>query len=218
MPHFPSKPHDSSDEHVDAVARDRRIRIKNRRKRYLDLHPDYFKEPHLELAGRIISASGPIPNPQPIHLPEPLLYDRLVRRFQSAAEREREGRERGYSRVLEANLVRSEARLEALEHPDPNSPLIYSRARDGSIMAVEQNVEDRAQDRDDGWEKWVELVGLRFLRGDDVDFDYATVDDNDEYDDRDEEGRRTLETYLEGEEEEFVGQGRPTGQTGIQDF
>lgn len=85
-------------------------------------------------------------------------------------------------------------------------------------MAVEQNVEDRAQDQDDGWEKWVELVGLRFLRGDDVDFDYATVDDNDEYDDRDEEGRRTLETYLEGEEEEFVGQGRPTGQTGIQDF
>lgn len=59
MPHFPSKPHDSSDEHVDAVARDRRIRIKNRRKRYLDLHPDYFKEPHLELAGRIISHRAP---------------------------------------------------------------------------------------------------------------------------------------------------------------
>lgn len=29
-----------------------RIRIKNRRKRYLDLHPEYFKSPELELAGR----------------------------------------------------------------------------------------------------------------------------------------------------------------------
>lgn len=29
-----------------------RIRIKNRRKRYLDLHPEYFKSSELELAGR----------------------------------------------------------------------------------------------------------------------------------------------------------------------
>ena len=28
-----------------------RIKIKNRRKRYLDLHPDYFISPLLELAG-----------------------------------------------------------------------------------------------------------------------------------------------------------------------
>lgn len=120
--------------------------------------------------------------------------------------------------MLEANLVRSEARLEALEHPDPNSPLVYTRAQDGSIIAQEQDADDRPLDKEDGWRKWMELLGLRFVRGDDADFDYATVDDNDEYDDRDEEGRRTLEMYLDGEEEQFVGDGRPSGQTGIQDF
>ncbi|KAF2482752.1 coiled-coil domain-containing protein-domain-containing protein, partial [Neohortaea acidophila] len=119
-------------------------RIKNRRQRYLDLHPEYFKESSLELA-------------------DPLLYDRLIRRFQTAAERESEGRLRGYSGILEANLVRSEAKLEALDHPDPNNPLIYR------------------------WSKWEEIMGLRFLRGDDADFDYATVDENDEYDHRDDE-------------------------------
>lgn len=29
-----------------------RIRAKNRRKRYLDLHPEYFKSAEIELAGR----------------------------------------------------------------------------------------------------------------------------------------------------------------------
>ena len=32
-----------------------RIRIKNRRKRYLDLHPEYFSDSNLELAGRYSS-------------------------------------------------------------------------------------------------------------------------------------------------------------------
>lgn len=38
-----------------------RIRVKNRRKRYLDLHPEYFREPYLELAGRrCLGSSYPI--------------------------------------------------------------------------------------------------------------------------------------------------------------
>lgn len=42
-------------DHEDAPHMDshtQRIRIKNRRKRYLDLHPEYFKSSELELAGR----------------------------------------------------------------------------------------------------------------------------------------------------------------------
>jgi hypothetical protein len=154
----------------------------------------------------------------PISSTDPLLYDRLIRRFQSAAEREKEGRERGYSGVLEANFVRSEAKIEALQHPDPNSPMTYSRAPDGSITAVEQDEGERAQGPEEGWEKWKDVMGMRFVKGDDVDFEYAIVDENDEYDDRAEEDRRHLESYLNEEEERFVGEGRPTGQTGIQDY
>lgn len=142
----------------------------------------------------------------------------MIRRFQTAEEREKEGRERGYSGVLEANLVRSEAKLEALENPDPNSPLIYTRAPDGSITGVEQDEDERAKDREDGWEKWREVMGLRFLRGDDADFDYEAVDGSEELDDREEEDRNSLEEYLDGVGEEFLGEGKPTGQTGIQDY
>lgn len=164
------------------------------------------------ISQRFLQISLPTPHP------DPLLYDRLIRRFQTASEREKEGRERGYSGVLEANLIRSEAKLEAIEHPDPNSPLIYTHAPDGSITGVEQDENDRATDRADGVEKWREVMELRFLRGDDRDFDYEAVDESEEFDDREEEDRKSLEEYLDGEVEEFVGEGSPAGQTGVQDF
>ena len=149
---------------------------------------------------------------------DPLLYDRLVRRFQSASERETEGRERGYSGILEADLTRSEAKIEALQHPDPNSPMVYSRAPDGSITAVEQDEGERPQSRYDGWERWKDVMALRFMKGNDSDFDYASVDENDDYDDRAEEDQKQLEEYLDDEVDSFVGDGKPTGQTGIQDY
>lgn len=58
----------------------------------------------------------------------------------------------------------------------------------------------------------------RFLRGHDGDFDYAAVDDSEEYDDREEEERRRLELYIDDQTPEFVGEGLPGGETGIQDF
>ena len=44
------------------------------------------------------------------------------------------------------------------------------------------------------------------------------MDENEEYDDRDEEDRKQLEDYFRGEEAEFVGDGAPKGETGVQDF
>ncbi|KAK3114657.1 hypothetical protein LTR53_006828 [Teratosphaeriaceae sp. CCFEE 6253] len=175
------------------------IRIRNRRKRYLDLHPEYIDGSNLELA-------------------DPLLYDRLIRRFQTADEREREGRERGYTGNLEADLVRAEAKLEALQHPDPNNPVAYRRAADGSIVGVEGGGEGVVQSRAEGRARWEDSMRLRFLRGDDEDFEYATVDENDEYDDRGEEDRVQLDEYLAKENQEFVGEGLPRGETGEQDF
>jgi len=58
MPRFPEMQDQTmSETTTDAKEEDdaraaQRIQVKNRRKRYLDLHPEYFTEPHLELAGR----------------------------------------------------------------------------------------------------------------------------------------------------------------------
>lgn len=142
----------------------------------------------------------------------------MIRRFQTPAEREADGRKKGFSGVLEADLMRSEAKVEGLAHPDPNSPLVYHRDATGSITAVEQNEEDRPKTQQQGLDQWKEVMEHRFLRGEDDEFDYSMVDMNEEYDDRDEETRRMEELYFGEQDEEFVGEGEKTGETGIQDY
>ncbi|KAL2868546.1 uncharacterized protein BJX67DRAFT_379925 [Aspergillus lucknowensis] len=176
---------------------------KNRRKRYLDLHPEYFSA-DLELA-------------------DPLLYDRLIRRFQTPAEREAEGRAKGFSGVLQADLLRSEAKIDALSHPDPHAMFSYARGPNGEILA-----EDRDEipgSKEEGETAWRWEMTMRFLRGEDEDFDYAAVDGNEEYDDLSE----VQEQYFDDEEPEWLVEGaeggeggdvraRLQGETGIQDF
>lgn len=175
-----------------------RIRIKNRRLRYLELHPDYFS-PTLELAN-------------------PLLYDRLIRRFQSTAEREEEGRKKGYSGVLEADLLRSEAKLEALKNPDPNATFTYKRGPNGEIFAEEED--EIPQNKEEGYARWKYEMETRFLRGDDDDFEYASVDDSEAYDNLTEEDREREEVYFGDEEPGFVLDEGQTlqGETGVQDY
>ncbi|PLB45854.1 hypothetical protein P170DRAFT_429032 [Aspergillus steynii IBT 23096] len=182
------------------VSPSREMQVKNRRKRYLDAHPEYFSA-DLELA-------------------DPLLYDRLIRRFQTPAEREAEGRAKGFSGVLQADLCRSEAKFDALSHPDPHAMFSYTRGPNGEILAEERDEIPSSQE--EGQKLWQWEMTLRFLRGEDEDFDYATVDDNDEYDDWNEEQER----YFEDEEPEWMvdraneGDVRSQlqGETGIQDF
>ncbi|CAI7589724.1 unnamed protein product [Penicillium pancosmium] len=178
----------------------RSVQIKNRRKRYLDQHPEYFSA-ELELA-------------------DPLLYDRLIRRFQTPQEREAQGRAKGFSGVLEADLLRSEAKVDALAHPDPNALLSYTRGPDGEILAEDRD--DIPASREEGEKSWQWEMGLRFMRGDDPDFDYKAVDENEEYDDLSEE----LDKYFEDEEPEWVvddtrgedARQKLQGETGVQDF
>ncbi|TID27053.1 hypothetical protein E2P81_ATG01508 [Venturia nashicola] len=193
-----SQPEDSPAHQEDKQSVPNHIRIKNRRKRYLDLHPDYFNS-SLELA-------------------DPLMYDRLVRRFQTPAEREAEGRDKGYSGVLEADLRRSEAKLQAIANPDPNATFTYIRGPDGEIIPEEK--EDVPVDKDEGFARWKYEMELRFLRGDDHDFEYVDVDESDEYDDIAEEDRARQEEYFGQEEPIFVLEdGKdPEGETGILDY
>ncbi|KAK2796505.1 hypothetical protein FQN50_009518 [Emmonsiellopsis sp. PD_5] len=176
------------------------VQVKNRRKRYLDAHPEYFSSA-LELA-------------------DPLLYDRLIRRFQTTTEREEEGRAKGYSGVLEADLLRSEAKMEALAHPDPNATLTYTRGPSGEILAEDQD--EIPETKEEGAERWRFEMEMRFLRGADHEFDYTAVDHNEEYDDWNEEQER----YFDDEEPEFMVEKDEEGhrkqelqgETGVQDF
>lgn len=129
------------------------IRIRNRRKRYLETHPEYFS-PDLESAN-------------------PLLYDRLVRRFFTPADREIERRQKGYAGSLEADLLRSEAKLDEVQNPT-SSETTYARTETGEIVA---NVGDEEElSREEAYERWYGVMEQRFLDGEDEDFEYEAVD------------------------------------------
>ncbi|KAJ5794898.1 hypothetical protein N7457_001497 [Penicillium paradoxum] len=194
MPHFPK---DSGVMTKNASAQ-QAVTVKNRRKRYLDLTPEYFSA-ELELA-------------------DPLLYDRLIRRFQTPEEREAAGRAKGFSGVLETDLMRSEAKMEAIANPDPNSMMSYTRGPDGEILA--EDLDEIPPNKEEGERLWKWEMGLRFIRGNDPDFDYKAVDENEKYDDESDK----QDQYFEDQEPEWVvDNGSDTranlqGETGIQDF
>ncbi|EUC42058.1 hypothetical protein COCMIDRAFT_29243 [Bipolaris oryzae ATCC 44560] len=182
--------------------RAQRLQAKNRRKRYLEVHPEYFTDSSLELA-------------------DPLLYDRLIRRFQTASEREAEGRKKGFSGQMATDLWRAEAKKDALSQPDPNSLFTYTRGPQGEI--IEEDKDDIPMTKEEGKAWWIDEMTQRFLRGGDDDFDYAKlVDGNPKYDDPEQE-RDLQDAYFESMESDFDsdGEGKEkvlTGETGIQDY
>jgi len=164
-----------------------KLKAKNRRKRYLELHPEYFNDESLELAN-------------------PILYDSLIRRFMSAAQREAIGQSRGFSGQLYVDIRRPEVKEDALSGRNPNALFAY----------------DTPTSKEEGAACWKDEMTQRFLRGDDTDFDYKTVDSNDRYNDPEEE-RDIQEAYFDSMDSDYDtdGEGKEkvlTGETGIQDF
>lgn len=66
-PHVSREPSASRQISVTDIPHD--MRTRNRRKRYLDLHPEYFEQPSLELAGVLLPFSTRLnkPNAHQIH-------------------------------------------------------------------------------------------------------------------------------------------------------
>ena len=125
--------------------------------------------------------------------------------------------------MLEADLWRSEAKVEALANPSNTSSMTYKRGEDGEIIAEEK--EEVPKDKAEGLNRWRKQMELMFLRGDDQDFDYSAVDQSEEYDDRGLEERELEEDWFEEQEPEWIRDGdgphqtvTPIGQTGVQDF
>jgi len=190
------------------------VRTRNRRKRYLDTNPEYFSG-DLEFAGRL-----PLSHLTYAILthPDPLLYDRLIRRFQSAEERSAEGRAKGYAAVLQADIFRSEAKMDALAKPDANVTLAFKRGPDGGI--IEEDVNENPETKDEGREMWREHMASRFVQGRDTDFDYEKVDANDEYDDRALQEEAAEESYFAAEiPDNVLGEHKTLeGESGVQDY
>ncbi|KAH7064325.1 coiled-coil domain-containing protein-domain-containing protein [Paraphoma chrysanthemicola] len=178
-----------------------RLTAKNRRVRYLEVHPEYFSDSSLELA-------------------DPLLYDRLIRRFQTATEREAEGKRKGFSGQMATDLWRAEAKKDALSQPNPHSLFTYNRGPQGQI--IEEDKDDIPMTKEEGRAWWEDEMTQRFLRGADDDFEYNKVDENAKYDPPEQE-RDLQEAWFESMESDFDsdGEGKEkvlTGETGIQDY
>ncbi|KAI0008337.1 coiled-coil domain-containing protein-domain-containing protein [Xylariaceae sp. FL0662B] len=192
------------------------IRIQNRRREYLERHPAYFDSLEHELA-------------------DPLLYDALIRRFQSAAEREQEGRAKGYSRVLEVDLLRGEAKLSQLAaHPELHNPhnnnnngaaALSASARDRDVFIGEyagalfsssdeaKTTTSQQRQAEEGRARWRDFLRRRFVLGRDEDFDYAPVDEDDALDVL--ERREQEDAWFDDEEPAWDGSGSATAAGGV---
>ncbi|KAF2464319.1 uncharacterized protein BDR25DRAFT_98223 [Lindgomyces ingoldianus] len=175
--------------------RSARLASKNRRKRYLEVHPEYFDDPALEFA-------------------DPVLYDRWIRRFKTTAEREAEGRAKGMTGLLQVHA----AHQEAAHHPNPYSLFSHTRGPNGDVLPEDK--EDAPDSKEEGRRMWEDEMTQRFLMGNDTDFDYNKVDSNPDYNDPEEERDRE-EAYFMGSDEDMDDQDssqNPSADTGIQDY
>jgi len=191
------------------------VQTRNKRKRYLELNPDYFSR-DLEFAG--LYTPSLILYVTLKNCIDPLLYDRLIRRFQSAEERSAEGRAKGYAAVLQADILRSEAKMDALANPDPTVTLAFKRTPDGGV--IEEDINEIPETKDEGREMWREHMAARFVQGRDTDFDYEQVDANDDYDDRALQEEAAEERYFAAESPDNVldEQNPLEGESGVQDY
>ena len=121
---------------------------------------------------------------------------------------------------MEADLQRSEAKVDALKNPDHAAQMRYRRGDQGQIVSEERD--EMPLTKAEGIERWHKEMQLRFLRGEDGDFDYAAVDDNEELDDQSTMEREKQDAWFDEEEPGWAQQDHAhnelTGQTGVQDF
>lgn len=145
------------------------------------------------------------------HLSDPDLYDSLVRRFLTPAEREAEGRARGWGKTLESSLMRGEARLERLASSSTGDRVPASASSVRTSNGGSHNInfiidsdlaEGKPATKDEGRAAWEEFLRERFVRGGDEDFDYSRVDGNDGLDSM--ENRDREEAYFDEEDPEWA--------------
>ena len=161
---------------------------------------------------------------------DPVKYEALVRRFQSQAEKDAEAQKKGYSRILEGDLMRSEAKIAALkatltgENGGKGEDSTASQQVDGiSLAAVSVDYDNGIEPitKEEGQELWNEYLTERFVRGEDLDFDYSKVDDDENLDAMERQDEQ--DAWFDDEEAAWASDSGNDarvlhGETGIQDF
>ncbi|KAH7176707.1 hypothetical protein EDB81DRAFT_773411 [Dactylonectria macrodidyma] len=179
------------------------IQAQNRRREYLVRNATYFDSLEHELA-------------------DPVLYERLVKRFQTPAEREAEGKAKGYGRTLEAALERGESKVSGV--PQASKPA--ANDEEATDIALDRSWAHPATDKVHGQQQWRDFLEDRFVHGKDEDFDYSAIDVNEEFDTL---ARKDAEdAWFDDEEPGWVEDvGAPNtekaadkrnGETGVQDY
>lgn len=121
-------------------------------------------------------------------------------------------------------MLRSEAKLDALAHPDPGQTFSYRRGANGEILAEEQD--EIPSNKEEGYASWKYEMTMRFVKGADGDFEYEKVDASEEYDDRGTEEQDAEEKWFDKQESDFLDEEgvrrvkstELQGETGVQDF
>lgn len=161
---------------------------------------------------------------------DPVKYEALVRRFQSQAEKDAEAQKKGYSRILEGDLMRSEAKIAALkatltgENGRDGGDPTASHQGDGSSLAgigVDYDNGVEPVTKQEGRELWNEYLTERFVRGEDSDFDYSKVDSDENLDNMERQDQQ--DAWFDDEEAAWASDSGTDaralhGETGIQDF
>ncbi|KAJ4132688.1 hypothetical protein NW754_015503 [Fusarium falciforme] len=178
------------------------IQAQNRRREHLARHPSYFESIEHELA-------------------DPVLYERLVKRFQTASEREAEGKVKGYGRTLEADLQRGESKLSKLK--ESNGSGRTPNGIENSDGDLEHPWEKPATDKAHGLQLWHAFLEERFVHGLDEDIDYRPIDGDEDLDTMIRQDAQ--DAWFDDEEPSWVDdeasgtdQQPRRGETGIQDF
>jgi hypothetical protein len=130
---------------------------------------------------------------------------------------------------LEADLYRSEAKIAALNGQDEDGEQVasssqaslpfvsYVRGEDGEVLP--EDPDEVPKNKEDGFERWKFEMTLKFLRGEDQDFDYKAVDEDGDLDEI--ESQEEEQRWFDDEDPEWVeeeGVETVGGETGIQDF
>ena len=129
---------------------------------------------------------------------------------------------------MEADLYHSEAKIAALKGQGEDGELVascsdsssfinYVRGANGEVLP--EDPDEVPKNKEDGFERWKFEMTMKFLRGEDYDFDYKAVDDNAELDEL--EYQEEEERWFDDEEPEWIeeeGVEIVGGETGIQDF
>lgn len=130
--------------------------------------------------------------------------------------------------MLEAHLYRSEAKLAALSsvpfasssssdsqrsNAASSSSATYVRAANGEVLPEDPDEVPRS--KEEGFERWRDVMEMRFLKGEDEEFDYGKVDGSEELDEV--ERREEEERWFDEETPGWAGEGGES-ETGIQDF